>query len=1053
MNRHRRRIAGLACLLWVFMIARAGAEADEAWLHRAEVPDAVKPLLVLLLDTSQTSARTIMAAPAYDPARDYTALVPAAQRCDPARVYWRRGAGPPPDCAMQAGFDFSGDDAQRGFHCNAARAPLQRQGYFVASRAAQWRGSGRWAALEADGAGAIECRADRGRHGAVAGTWFASDGGQRPWTDDEALEIRWNRPPHADPHVFYLGNYLNYLRAAPPRHEVVIADFIRRSLSDALRATDGLDAAILRYGTDADADGGYVASAPVPSVEAATRIDAMAGTLVSPAAPLAELLSETAAWLAGGPVRFGDHESADPDAFDGSSGRYGSPYTHACRPVTLSLVTAGIVSGDESAAGAAAGLPDFTETTGGCHENCLAALARFVAVADLRRDMPGRQSAQLLWMAPSPAPGVIADAAGAAPIARLDEPLAYVDLVTRAHQRDAAVPAGPALSAAGLLAGSATWHEPAAFYAMTAPRANLRWVGNLFRYGLRAAESPLVPPTVVDRDGEPAIDAETGLPMPASRSAWSDAPDASLLTGGASGRLPDAAARRVYSELASQDIADPRNRLSPDNPVIDRRLVGLGAADTESVEDVISWLLAVRPLGDPGLRAPVVVRYAAQDLMLAFVATNDGLLHAVDAASGVERWAWMPRALMPRLLRLARDSETTSRTHGIDGAVIVHRYDPDGDGRIDAAAGEHLWLMFSLGRGGNHYYALDVSEPDRPRLLWELSPAGLEELEDRPEPVIARLAVGEAGQSAGDWIVMLAAGSSLQVLDAPTGRRLWHAAAADADLRVPELVEFMTSAPRALDLDGDGRIDRAYLLDRAGGLWRFDFRQDAAPAELAVARRIARLGTGEQRFLSSPDISAARLGNRTDFAIAAGSGRADRPRDIAAIDRAYVLFDRGHPGELLESDLHDASDRGSAMPATAPGWYLRLDAHGAGEKVIGAPVTFDHVLRFQTYQPLPPQADSPCGPPRAVHRIYVRDIRTGLPANVAERPESEEESEIESPGLPVDLRFAFPAPTEVPCPGCRPRPFGLAGARTFDTGYSGDPVRTSWRRLPQPGSR
>jgi type IV pilus assembly protein PilY1 len=316
-----------------------------------------------------------------------------------------------------------------------------------------------------------------------------------------------------------------------------------------------------------------------------------------------------------------------------------------------------------------------------------------------------------------------------------------------------------------------------------------------------------------------------------------------------------------------------------------------------------------------------------------------------------------------------------------------------------------------------------------------------------------RLAVGDAGQSAGDWVVTLAAGSGLQVLDAPTGRTLWLAAAADADLQVPEFTEFATSAPRALDLDGDGRIDRAYLLDRAGGLWRFDFRQDAAPAELAVARRIARLGTGEQRFLSSPDISVAKLGNRTGVAIAAGSGRADRPRDIAAIDRTYVLFDRGHPGELLEPDLHDATDRESAMPATAPGWYLRLDAHGAGEKVIGSSVTFDHVLRFQTYQPLPPQADAPCGPPRAVHRIYARDIRTGLPAHVVDRPAGEEESEIESPGLPVDLRFAFPAPTDVPCPDCRPRPFGLAGARTFDTGYSGDPVRTSWRRLPQPGSR
>jgi type IV pilus assembly protein PilY1 len=1053
MIRQLLRVNAPACLLGVLAVARAGADADEAWLHRAEVPDAVKPLLVLLLDTSAATARTFRAVPAYDPGRDYSALVPVAQRCGPARVYWRRGAGPPPDCAMQAGLDASGDDARRGFHCDAARAPLQRHGYFIASRAAQWHGNGRWAALVADGAGAVECRADRGRHGAMAGTWYASDDGPDPWTDDEAREIRWNRPPHADPHVFYLGNYLNYLRAALPRDEVVIADHMRRSLSDALRATDGLDAALLRFGADGDAHGGYVASAPVPSVEAATRIDALAGTTVAPAAPLAELLSEAAAWLAGGLVRFGISAGADPDAFDGFSGRYRSPFSHACRPVMLSLATAGIASGDESAAGAAATLPDFTAATGGCQEDCLAALARYVAIADLRPDLQGRQSAQVRWIAPTPPPRAVAEAAGGASIARLGEPLAYVDLIAQAHQRDAAVPAGPALSAPGLLAASATSHELAAVYTLTAPRASERWVGNLFRYRLRAAESPLIPPTVVDRDGEPAIDTATGLPFPASRSSWSDAPDASLLMGGASGRLPEAAARRVYSELVTPDIADPRNRLEPGNAVIDRARVGLGIADDESVEDVIGWLLAARPLGDPGLRAPVVVRYPARDLALAFVATHDGLLHAVDATSGVERWAWLPRTLLPRLGALMRDAQTTSRSHGIDGTLVVHRFDPDNDGRIDAAAGEHLWLMFGLGRGGDHYFALDVSEPDRPRLLWEISPAGLGGLEVRPEPVIARLAVGDTGQSAGSWVVMLAAGTGLLVLDAPTGRTLWSAAATEADLQEPGLTESMVSAPRALDLDGDGHIDRAYLLDVAGGLWRFDFRQDAPRAELATARRIARLGTGDRRFQSSPDVSVAKLGNRREIAVAAGSGRADRPRDTGAIDRAYVLFDREGTAELLEPDLHDATDRASAMPATAPGWYLRLDAHGAGEKVVGPSVTFDHVLRFQTYQPLPPSEEAPCGPPRAVHRLYARDIRTGLPANVVDRPDGEEELEIDAPGLPVDLRFAFPAPADAPCPDCRARPFGLAGARTFDPGYAGDPVKTSWRKLPPPDSR
>jgi hypothetical protein len=57
-------------------------------------------------------------------------------------------------------------------------------------------------------------------------------------------------------------------------------------------------------------------------------------------------------------------------------------------------------------------------------------------------------------------------------------------------------------------------------------------------------------------------------------------------------------------------------------------------------------------------------------------------------------------------------------------------------------------------------------------------------------------------------------------------------------------------------------------------------------------------------------------------------------------------------------------------------------------------------------------------------------------------------------GLPAGIRIGFPQHWESPCTDCRPRPFGIDGAKTFDLGYAGDPVRTSWRKLsPTPVSR
>lgn len=1047
----RRHALPAACagLLGLSATFAAHADADEAWLHRAELPPGLEPALVLLLDTSQAASRTVATA-SYEPSRDYSALVPAAERCDPARVYWRRGPGPAPDCAQQSGLDFGGDRPERAFQCEAARAALAQYGYFVAARAAQWRGAAGWGSLGEAATGAVECRADRGRHGAVAGAWYAADGAASPWSNEAASEVRWDRPPLADPYIFYLGNFLNYLRTAPPGRDVPIAELAQRRLADALSATDGLEAALMRF---TGADGGYVAQAVAPALEIAAHIESMTDTPVSTEAPLAELLAEAAAWLGGGTARFGRIPGADPRAFEAGGGRYRSPYSHACLPVTLAVVTAGDPSGDDLAADAAASLPDFAGITGGCSPDCLAALTRYLQSGDLLGGMPGRQSAPLSWIAPSSRAGLIGSAVPGGAVSAIEDPLAYVNLIARTHQHDAAVPAGPALSAAGLVQATSAGHEPAVIYALTAPRARERWLGNLFRYGLGAPDSPVAPPVAVDRDGEPALDPRTGLPWPGTRSLWSQAPDADLLAGGASGQLPVAAARRAFSDLVTSELTDPRNRLAPENPLIDHALVGLGVRDAASPSDAIEWLLASRPIGDPGTHAAVVVSYRPDDQDLAFVATQDGLLHAFDAASGVERWAWMPRALLPRLAALWRDEPTTARSHGIDGPLVAHRFEPDGDGRIEADAGEHLWLLFGPGRSGGAYHALDIADPDAPRLLWSHDPrAG--DLQSSSEPVVARLATGGSGQSAGNWVVLLAAGRTLQMLDAATGQLLWNAAQ-DGDLDVPELTAALASAPRLLDLDADGQLDRAYLLDEAGGLWRFDFTPRTSPADLATARRIARLGSGRQRFQASPDISIAVIGGRPEIAIAAGSGRVDRPRDATEVDRVYVVFDRGAARELTEPDLHDATDPGATMPPGSPGWYFRLDRHGAGEKTVGPSVTFDHVLRFQTYQPLPNRDGEPCGPPRATHRLYARDVRNGQPASNVQRQEEEEEpTELDAPGLPVELRFAFPASTDARCPGCRARPFGLAGARTFDAGYAGDPVKTSWRELPPaPDSR
>ncbi len=1048
MNATRRlRHSVLSLVYGIVFAAPAGADPDEASIVRATLPAGLRPLLALILDTSAAAGSPLATREPYNPASDYGSALPAESRCDPARVYWRRGAGPAPDCGMHGGLSPYPADRARGMQCDAARTALDSAGFYIASRAAQQRpgaSGGDWNALHASRDDAVECRADA------------------------EAPADWDRAPLADPYIFYTGNFLNWLRASLATAERPMAAHIATSLATTLGATDELDVAWLRLAA-LPGDGGYVARVPIPAAQAATELQTIADEPPTEGAPLAEAFVESALWLSAGTARFGAVDTADERAFDPlAPGHYASPITHACRPVTLAYLTAGQASNDELAGPAASSLPGFMDQTGGCSSDCLPQIARWITQADLRADLPGSQSAAVQILSVSPPPASIASAATAGGFGHVDDPQAFINLVARSLQHDAAIPASPQLSAAALLPPSDPADQAAVIFGLSAPQARQRWYGNLFRYALRAGDGPLEPPIVVDRYGEDAI-AANGLPLPSSQSVWSDSPDENLLSGGAAGRLPIPTARELYAELGDSDLIAASNRLHADNPRLLPSTLGLGTGDPESVRDVLDWLTEQRLLGDPGPHAPAVAHYADVRRQVVFVATHDGLLHAFDATNGVELWAWMPRVLLPRLVELMRNEPTTVRGHGIDGPLVLHRHDPNGDGRIDTGAGEHLWLLFGLGRGGNRYYAIDVARADAPRLMWTVALPGDSALESWAEPVVTRIHIDGAVQNAGRWVVLLAGGydarhdspdfpdvdanDALYLADAESGNLLWSAGSAtEADLTMTGFDSSQPSAPRALDLDGDGFLDRGYLINVTGGLWRFDFASGRSPAELAQAYRLAQLGTGLQRFHGTPDVSLARFSDGARLAIAVGSGWIARPLDAGIVDRIYTIFDRGSASDarnLTDADLHEAELGGAPMPASAPGWYRRLDRHGAGEKVIGPATTFDHVLRIQTWQSLGPDAMSPCGPAQAIRRLYAIDIRNGVSHSVATESADDEAIEMAGDGLPVALRFGFPGAAAA-CPGCRPRAFGIVAGETFDAGYAGDPVRTSWRKLALP---
>lgn len=137
--------------------------------------------------------------------------------------------------------------------------------------------------------------------------------------------------------------------------------------------------------------------------------------------------------------------------------------------------------------------------------------------------------------------------------------------------------------------------------------------------------------------------------------------------------------------------------------------------------------LAVRewPIADPVHAAPLELRYGACEddsgNMVAgrcyvVLATNNGILHFFDTATGEETSGivpgeiWRPSTLTAGFLGEINDQPSSTYTHRyyLDGIMELYHYDQDFDGNIDA--GEEALLFFSLGRAGNIYYILDVSD-------------------------------------------------------------------------------------------------------------------------------------------------------------------------------------------------------------------------------------------------------------------------------------------------------------------------------------------------------
>lgn len=206
-----------------------------------------------------------------------------------------------------------------------------------------------------------------------------------------------------------------------------------------------------------------------------------------------------------------------------------------------------------------------------------------------------------------------------------------------------------------------------------------------------------------------------------------------------------------------------------------------------------------------------------------YIGGNDGMLHAFDTKTGEEKFAFIPTAVFPKLNKLTGKNYT--HEYYVDGTpVIADVYDKD-------KAAWRTILVGTLRAGGKGLFALDITNPDSIKLLWELDDTNFpEKLSVKPgysfpQPTVARLHNGE-------WAVVTGNGyegagtttgkAALYIINAITGTMI-KSLEVQSPFKDPKLYSPNgLSSPRLADFDSDGIADYAYAGDLHGNLWRFD---------------------------------------------------------------------------------------------------------------------------------------------------------------------------------------------------------------------------------------
>ena len=368
-------------------------------------------------------------------------------------------------------------------------------------------------------------------------------------------------------------------------------------------------------------------------------------------------------------------------------------------------------------------------------------------------------------------------------------------------------------------------------------------------------------------------------------------------------------------------------------------------------------------LGDIADSSPLFLKEGTTQTI--FVGANDGMLHAFNAATGVEQFGFIPGGVSMASLASLSDPQYVHKWF-VDGPIVVS---------TKAQTSDHNYLVGALGRGGNGLFGLDVTSPSTfgaTNVKWDLTgsaaPADMGQV--LGEPLIVKFNDGTTGIVVSNGVNSSTGAAALFIMDIATGNV------------VKELDTGATggnglSAPRGWDNDGNGTVDYVYAGDLKGNLWKFDLS--------GTSNTDWKVGNGGKAMFVAKDTGGNLQPITTGLALAKdpstgkrwvfiGTGSFMTQGDVTdmSVQSMYGLIDDDstitgrselQKREIVEIDATEkyrGFEANGTLDSSKKGWYIDLltppDGTAEGERIVNRPLVRGTVL--VTASMIPPTGET-----------------------------------------------------------------------------------------------